>query len=137
MLVTSLGHLLPGPCKHRWRTIHANHISHKRGQHACKISRARSRIQYGHVLVPGKEPGETFLKFGLVRARHVGVPGRGDLLKIISLMCFKMLQLFFRGCRKVEANQGIEVFKNLFVGQKKVFEMPSLVLLLKQLARPP
>ena len=137
MLVPGLGHLLPGSCEHGRCAIHADHVAHKRSHHACEVARACSGIKDCHVLVPGKEPAEAFLEFGLVGARDVVIPGRGDALKIVSFVRFDVLQLLLWRSRQIEADQGIEVLKDLFVGGQKVLEPPSQVLSLQKFARPP
>ena len=137
MLVPDLDHLLPRPCEHGRCAIHADHLSYKRSHHSCKIPCPCSHVEHRHLLPPWQQPGEPFLKFNLVGARHIVIPGRCDLLKIVSFVRFDMLQLLLWRGRQIDPHQCIEMLKNLLICRKQVLEPSSQVLLLQQLARPP
>src|SRR6266851_4329229 len=73
-------------------------------------------VEDGHILVPGKEPGEPFLQGSLISTRNILIPGGSDPIKIGSLLGFEMAQLLLWRGSQIEAKQGIKMFKNLFVG---------------------
>src|SRR5712691_1559531 len=116
MLVSGLGHLLPGPYEHSRRTIHADDVPHQWSYHTRKVTSACTRVEHGHILVPGKEPGEPFLQGSLISTRNILIPGGSDPIKIGSLLGFEMAQLLLWRGSQIEAKQGIKMFKNLFVG---------------------
>src|SRR5260370_9158959 len=137
MLKAGLDHLLSSPREHGTSVIHADHVPHKRGTHPWKVACPCDHVEGSHTLMPGQKPGEPFLELGLVGARDIGIPGGCDPLKIVPFVRFKLPQLLLWRGREIEANQSIEVLKNLLVGGKKVFETPPVVLLLEELAGAP